>query len=596
MTPRKQAQRRQRGAIDVLPSGALRVRVYAGKDPVTGRRHDLVEVVPAGPKAAAHAEALRTRLLNQVDERRHPRTNATVDQLLDRHFELATWEPTTLATYIGYANKHIRPLVGAVKVGALDADVFDSFYAELRRCREHCDGRPFIEHRTASDHACNDRCRPHLCAGLGASTIRQVHFILSGALKRAVRWRWIAISPITQAEPPATPKPDPRPPTAAEAARILNEAWATDADWGALIWLAMVTGTRRGELCALRWEHLDQEAGVLAVRRSIWQRGKEVGEKDTKNHQHRRVALDPETLALLAEHRRRCEERATQFGLELRHDGFVFSLAPDGSTHLLPDSVSQRYADLVSRLGICSTFHKLRHYSATELIASGVDARTVAGRLGHGGGGTTTLRYYTAWVSESDQRAASTLTARMPSRPADPLPRRPTHPYQRLAAVLREQIATGVFEPGDFLPGQKVLAVEHGVSVGTANRAANLLAEDGHVELVAGRGFRVADRVMGQPDDCQQPTSLKTEPAVIGSATSRAVLLGITLRHRGHVVAHFSTAADPRDPDDLRQVLVDAIGRLGADDTEIAAYEMELRLAGDGVLMTTFVASRSRLR
>src|SRR4051794_13474146 len=102
VTPRKQAQRRQRGAIDVLPSGALRVRVYAGKDPVTGRRHDLVEVVPAGPKAAAHAEALRTRLLNQVDERRHPRTNATVDQLLDRHFELATWEPTTLATYIGY--------------------------------------------------------------------------------------------------------------------------------------------------------------------------------------------------------------------------------------------------------------------------------------------------------------------------------------------------------------------------------------------------------------------------------------------------------------------------------------------------------------
>jgi integrase len=249
----------------------------------------------------------------------------------------------------------------------------------------------------------------------------------------------------------------------------------------------------------------------------------------------------------------------------------------------------------VSRLGICSTFHKLRHYSATELIASGVDARTVAGRLGHGGGGTTTLRYYTAWVSESDQRAASTLTARMPSRPADPLTRRTTHPYQRLAADLREQIATGMFEPGDFLPGQKVLAIEHGVSVGTANRAANLLAEDGYVELVAGRGFRVADRVIDLPDDSQQPTSLKIERAACGSAASRAALLDITLRHRGQVVAHFSTAADPRDPDDLRQVLVDAIGRLGADDTEIAAYQMELRLAGDDVFMT-FVASRSRPR
>ncbi|WP_218130031.1 tyrosine-type recombinase/integrase [Pseudonocardia oroxyli] len=31
-----------------------------------------------------------------------------------------------------------------------------------------------------------------------------------------------------------------------------------------------------------------------------------------------------------------------------------------------------------------TTYHKLRHYSATELIAAGVDPRTVAGRLGHG--------------------------------------------------------------------------------------------------------------------------------------------------------------------------------------------------------------------
>jgi hypothetical protein len=41
----------------------------------------------------------------------------------------------------------------------------------------------------------------------------------------------------------------------------------------------------------------------------------------------------------------------------------------------------------------------------------------VAGRLGHGGGGTTTLRVYTAFVSESDQRTAQTLFSRLPSRP-----------------------------------------------------------------------------------------------------------------------------------------------------------------------------------
>jgi integrase len=37
---------------------------------------------------------------------------------------------------------------------------------------------------------------------------------------------------------------------------------------------------------------------------------------------------------------------------------------------------------MVNRLGIQTTLHKLRHYSATELIAAGVDPRTVAGLLG----------------------------------------------------------------------------------------------------------------------------------------------------------------------------------------------------------------------
>ncbi|MCX6462866.1 MAG: hypothetical protein NTW05_04640, partial [Pseudonocardiales bacterium] len=281
MPPKSTRRKRTRGAVDELPSGALRVRVYAGKDPVSGRRHDLVEIIPPGPNAGAQAEAARVRLLNQVDERRNPRTSATVNQMLDRHFELTKLAPATLSTYVGYAAKHIRPLIGAEPVGALDADLFDSFYAELRRCRDHCDRRPRIDHRTAVEHVCDDRCGPHVCRPLGDSTIRQVHFILSGALRKAVRWRWIGTSPIAQAEPPPAPKPDPRPPTAAEAARILREAWS-DVEWALLLWVAMVSGARLGELCALRWRDVDLAAGVLWVRRSIWQRGKRLGEKDTK--------------------------------------------------------------------------------------------------------------------------------------------------------------------------------------------------------------------------------------------------------------------------------------------------------------------------
>jgi integrase len=53
---------------------------------------------------------------------------------------------------------------------------------------------------------------------------------------------------------------------------------------------------------------------------------------------------------------------------------------------------------MAADLGIDTHLHALRHYSATELLAGGVDLRTVAGRLGHGGGGATTLKVYAAWV------------------------------------------------------------------------------------------------------------------------------------------------------------------------------------------------------
>jgi len=62
---------------------------------VSKKRHYLVETVQAGPTAANEAEKVRTRLLNQVDERRNPRTKATLNQLLDRWLEVVELEPTT---------------------------------------------------------------------------------------------------------------------------------------------------------------------------------------------------------------------------------------------------------------------------------------------------------------------------------------------------------------------------------------------------------------------------------------------------------------------------------------------------------------------
>jgi integrase len=169
---------------------------------------------------------------------------------------------------------------------------------------------------------------------------------------------------------------------------------------------------RRGELCGLRFARIDLDAEVIDLRRN-WVLGKE---KDTKTHQNRRIALDSETVTLLRQQRERVATRVSSLGQKFTDDLFVFTgtRTEDHKTPYPPNAVTQRYKDMATRLEIKTHLHALRHYSATELLTAGIDLPTVAGRLGHGGGGATTLRVYAAWVAASDRKAAEILGARMP--------------------------------------------------------------------------------------------------------------------------------------------------------------------------------------
>jgi integrase len=344
---------------------------------------------------------------------------------------------------------------------------------------------------------------------LGEGTIRHAHNLLNGAFSLAVRWEWIGTNPVAKAVAPTVPAPNPEPPSTAQAARIVSEAWK-EPPWGLFVWLAMTTGARRGELCALRWSRIDFGTGVLTIRSSVAEVGGRTWEKDTKTHQQRRIVLDPQTLALLRAFLVHSAEQAAALEIALPEDGFVFSPDPAGSNWPKPGTATQRYSRMCARLGYAMHLHQLRHYSATELISGGVDIRTVAGRLGHGGGGVTTLRVYSAWVAEADQRASSSLAARMPDLPnpvlvngvhaAPPaaLPAPPTEPpvdpYRTIAADLEAAIRCGALKPGEPLPTIKDLAAQYQVGVGTGQRAVALLAERGQVVVSRGRRAEVALR------------------------------------------------------------------------------------------------------
>lgn len=66
---------------------------------------------------------------------------------------------------------------------------------------------------------------------------------------------------------------------------------------------------------------------------------------------------------------------------------------------------------------------------------------------------------------------------------------------QRVAAALRADIAAGELLPGGKLPAIRKLAELHGVAVGTAQAAVDLLRADGLVYASPGRGTFVREDV-----------------------------------------------------------------------------------------------------
>lgn len=136
---------------------------------------------------------------------------------------------------------------------------------------------------------------------------------------------------------PGLPEADPQPPSPAEAAQLVEEAARRDPDWGAFVWIAMTTGARRGEMCALHWNRINFETRVVEIKRSIGEDARgELVEKDTKTHQQRRVVVDPETIEVLRAYLIRCAERAASLQIDLPKDAYLFSLAADGSSFLIP--------------------------------------------------------------------------------------------------------------------------------------------------------------------------------------------------------------------------------------------------------------------
>jgi integrase len=125
------------------------------------------------------------------------------------------------------------------------------------------------------------------------------------------------------------------------------------------------TGLRRGEAVGLRWSEVDLTAGSLTVIRQHVDVGYRVIQGEPKTQRgHRRIALDPDTAAMLAVHRRRQVAHALAVGIPDAASGYVFA-REDGSAYH-PDFVTKHFDLLVRRTGLPRIrLHDLRHTHAT---------------------------------------------------------------------------------------------------------------------------------------------------------------------------------------------------------------------------------------
>ena len=75
-------------------------------------------------------------------------------------------------------------------------------------------------------------------------------------------------------------------------------------------------------------------------------------------------------------------------------DAYLFSNDPAHCRPWNPDWATHKVADAADAAGVKLDIKGGRHDTASQLLAGGFDLRNTATRLGHSGGGATTLRHY----------------------------------------------------------------------------------------------------------------------------------------------------------------------------------------------------------
>ena len=268
---------------------------------------------------------------------------------------------------------HIKPELGCVKLSALSVPMIQKFYNRLQTTTRY-QGRSRKEEKP-----------------LSAKTIKNIHGILSKALKTAVEQGLLKRNPAEYAKIPRVEKTEIKPLSDDEVADFMS--LCGDTVYGRYLMFVLYTGLREAEAIGLTWDCVDFRRAEIKINKQLQRRVRKDGGytvASLKNDKVRSITVSPYVLNILKTQKKiQLEERlkAGEYwqgfqNLAEQKTAFVFT-KPDGD-HLRVSTVYDNFKKIARQIGTPdSRVHDLRHTFAVISLQNGDDVKTVQTNLGH---------------------------------------------------------------------------------------------------------------------------------------------------------------------------------------------------------------------